>query len=109
MPTVFIPQVPSRLDNGNWVPTADVTPAKEFGELRHIMPMGMNIADPDEIVKQLDEGLENFSDGDFLLLLGDPIVIAVAAAIVARNCEVIQLLKWDRRMQRYFAFTIDLS
>lgn len=107
MPTVFIPQVPSRLEGEVWVPTADVTPAREFGELIHIMPMGMNLSDPAVIVERLTRGLEDFSFDDYLLLLGDPVVIATASAIISARQGNIHLLKWDRRMKRYFKYTIN--
>ncbi len=53
--------------------------------------------------------LENFSDEDYLVLIGDPSAIGiVCAAAAAKNNGRFKLLKWDRREKLYVPIQIDL-
>lgn len=107
MPKVFITQLPSRLEQGSWVPTVDVSPAKEHGELVFLVPPGLNAPTMDGVVDQLRRKLATFSDGDALLPLGDPILMATACAILGARQQTFRVLKWDRPSRRYYAFSID--
>ena len=48
--------------------------------------------------------------GDYLLLIGDPAIIAVAAAAAAKiNNGRFKVLKWDRDDKTYYDIEIDLK
>jgi len=109
MTTVYITQIPARIENNAWVQTVDVTPAKVFGELNIMLPSGMNFADASSVVDQLRSKLQHFDpDHDYLLSLGDPVVISVACALIGYEHDYFRLLKWDRNQRRYIPYEVKL-
>ena len=84
--------------------------ARVYGELVPILPMGRNITmSPQPVLRELRRKLKKFTDEDFLLLVGDPIIIALAiyvAAEINRGC--VQVLKYDRDLRDYYIVRIDL-
>lgn len=109
MSTVFVTQIPSRMERGAWVPTVDISPAKAFGNLRIIIPSGLNFASAEDAIVQLRGGLQTFNpEKDYLVPLGDPTVMVVAAAILGREHNSFRLLKWDRDARQYFPYEVEL-
>ena len=52
----------------------------------------------------------DITDDDYLLLSGDPAVIALAGAVAARNNSGrFKMLKWDREQGKYFPLQADLN
>lgn len=87
----------------------DILAAKEFGELKLLLPPGDIVLSSEPAVRKLRAGLKNFSDADYLLGMGDPISMMVAAAIAAEiNDGVVNFLKWDRRRKSYYVVVVDL-
>tara|TARA_R100001369_G_scaffold83045_1_gene115044 strand:- start:1606 stop:1908 length:303 start_codon:yes stop_codon:yes gene_type:complete len=84
--------------------------ATEFGDLKFLIPANENIMFETELVTdRISEGLENFSDEDYLLLIGDPIAIGIATHYAASvNFGRIQFLKWDNREYKYYKVEVDL-
>lgn len=108
MPRVFVTQLPSRLEDGVWVPSVDVSPAKEFGELVFVIPPGLNHPTADTVIQQLRDRLHDFNSvEDFLLPMGDPVIMAAASALLGRRTSWFRLLKWDRITRRYNVFEIE--
>lgn len=108
---VYVTQIPARRENGAWVPTVDIVPAREFGELKIIIPSGINLPTAEIAVEQVRKGLLEFKpESDYLLLLGDPLLIVAATAIIASDASLklmpLKLLKWDRRQSRYFDYSL---
>ena len=98
--TVFIPQV---MDY-------NVRSADKFGDLEVMLPDRQQIifsAGP--LVVELRKKLRDFSDNDYLLLIGDPAIIGVCCAIAAEyNNGKFKVLKWDKRDYRYYDIEINL-
>lgn len=101
----------------------DISPAKKFGQVQYLLQpdaegRNTSIMNTVPIVRLYRTLLRDFSDDDYLLLLGDPALLAIAAAIAAeRNHGRFKLLKWDRpyaepnstrRLYRYVAVQIDI-
>lgn len=105
MSKVFITQVPSRRDSetGALVPTCNISPAVEHGEVVIMMPPDASFFATAELVKQLEYHLRyyDFEGGDALVALGDPAIIAAASAILGKMHGSFRLLKWDRMVKRY--------
>jgi len=75
----------------------DLTKAEIFGDLDILLLPGQDLISSVPVVRQLREKLRNFNDNDYLLLLGDPALMAAVAAIAAtRNEGRFKLLKYDR-------------
>lgn len=106
-PIVFVTQIPSRHTRGDqYIQTVDISSAKNFGEPRIIFPMGMNYPSMEIIADQLEESLADFQDQDFLLPLGDTMLMIAAAAILGRSFGDFTMLKWDRQERKYFTYLI---
>ena len=88
----------------------DFSKAARFGELVFLLPPG-NLCE-DEIPKAVDlikERLGTFKASDYLLLVGDPVAIAIVGTIVAKTTEDINLLKWDRLEMDYKPLKIKIG
>ena len=101
MAKVYIPQV---MDY-------NVRSAEKFGELTVMLPDNKQmILASGPLTFKLQQELKDFSDDDYLLLIGDPAIIAVCGAIVAKNNGGrFKVLKWDRNEKRYYDLEIDLK
>ena len=61
------------------------------------------------MIHKLRKKLERFNDEDFLLLIGDPAIIAIAGVVASEaNNGKFKLLKWDRYDGKYYPLSIDL-
>lgn len=106
-PKVFVTQIPHRKDQdtGAFVPSVNIAPAAEHGEVIVMMPPRASFFATTDLVKQLREHLKdyNFEAGDSVVALGDPSVVAVAFALLGKMHGKFIVLKWDRQIQRYVA------
>lgn len=107
--TVYITQIPSRREGASWVPTVDVAPAREHGELKVILPSGLNYPEAAPAVRLLKAALVGFDPFlDFVLPVGDPLIMACATALLGQRFDSFIMLKWDRQQHRYFPFEVSL-
>jgi len=76
--------------------------AARFGELEHIF----TDAEYDDPVQHAREVLKDFREGDYICLIGDPKLSAVAVAVVVQNNPdtEIRLLQFDSRTFMYQPF-----
>ena len=85
--------------------------AEKFGDLKVLLPDNRNIilsAGP--VTHKLRKELKDFCDKDYLLLMGDPAIIAIAGAVVSEiNGGRFKVLKWDRDEKKYYDIEIDLK
>jgi len=98
--TVYIPQV---MDY-------NVRSAEKFGDLKVMLPDNKQmILASGPITFKLKQELKDFSDNDYLLLIGDPAIIGLCCAIASDfNNGKFKVLKWDRNDKRYYDLEIDL-
>ena len=101
-PTVYVVQ-----DPGRW----NISPAMEYGTIKVLLPENRQIIfSSAPTVRRLRDGLKNFSDEDYLLLIGDPAAIGVATSIVSSiNNGRYNLLKWDRQESHYIPIKININ
>lgn len=92
-------------------PKKNLTRAKEYGQLVILMPPNQVTFDSSFAVDMMEKKLKDFDyDEDFLLLVGDPVLIAIASAIVAGvTGGIFKVLKWDRLESDYNALDIDVG
>lgn len=108
MPIVYVSQLPHKLDplTGTYVPAYKIDPAYEHGTVQILVPPRAPFTHASQLVPQLGALANyNFTAGDCLLLLGDPVVIATIVALVALKGEF-RVLRWDRNMGRYVPIII---
>ena len=61
------------------------------------------------VVRKLRDQLKHYTDGDWLVPIGDPAAIGIACAIAAHNNQGrFALLKWDRLERRYYAVQVSI-
>jgi hypothetical protein len=111
-PKVFATQVPSRRDaaTGLWVPTVNIAPAEQFGEVVTLLPPGAQFfaaAETTRLIKQRLHELD-YQQGDYLLPMGNPVIMAVACAIAARRTNgCLNVLVWDRTTSTYVPYELE--
>ncbi len=88
----------------------NVRSAEKFGDLKVVLPDNRQIVlSSGPLTFKLQQELKDFNDEDYLLLMGDPAIIAVAGAVVSDvNGGRFKVLKWDRDEKRYYDIEIDL-
>jgi hypothetical protein len=92
------------------VPGRNILGARSYGDLRVLLPSNTNIVlSPGPTIRRLREGLKEFNDQDYLLLMGDPAVIGLACVIASDiNVGLYKILKWDRIEKDYYPVSIDI-
>jgi len=100
--TVFVVQEPDANKN--------ILSASDFGELEFVLPARENMMySPAPTVSRIKHALRNFTDEDYLLLIGDPAAIGVAVHIALNNNrQKAKLLKWDKREYRYYPVEVEI-
>lgn len=100
MATVFVVQ-----EN----PSKNILPAAQYGEISILCPFGQIGFSPGPLVRRLYRALQKFNDNDFILCMGDPVLIGVTCAYAATiNNGRFKSLKWDRQECCYYPVQIDL-
>jgi len=91
-------------------PKINIIGASKFGELKVLLPeLSQIIFSPGPLIFKLRKSLKDFSEGDYLLLTGDPAIIGVACSIVSDMTNgKYNLLKWDKQERQYYPIEINL-
>jgi hypothetical protein len=109
-PTVYVVQeTMKRNHSGNWRRVHDLTPAAAYGDLEILIAGRQNIPlTPQPLIFEFRDKLRKFTDDDYLLLVGDPILIGIAIVVASDiNAGKTQLLKWDRSTAQYIKIKCD--
>ena len=87
----------------------NILPATEYGNLEVLLPPGQIVLSPGPTLARLRKNLKNFSDDDYLLMIGDPIAIALAAMVASDlNNGRVKFLKWDNHGKKYFPISTNI-
>jgi len=90
-------------------PVVDITAAAEYGDMVELFTTKQHALLPGPIVTSLKNTLRNFSDDDYLLPIGNPVLIGIATAMAARqNMGRVKILYWDRDLGRYIVLNYQL-
>lgn len=109
MSRVFCVQHQHRFDPqlGQLVPKYDLTTAHDFGEVEYLLSPSAAPFHPAGVLQELHTKLEDFCDADYLLLIGNPVLIGLAMAVAAdRNDGRVKVLQWNGRERRYIPVKI---
>jgi|TARA_E500000318_G_scaffold25595_1_gene25570 hypothetical protein len=101
-PTVFLVQ-----EN----PYISVLSAADYGEIVVLFESGQQIMfSPQPAIRKLKRKLKDFSDDDYLLMMGDPAAMGIACCVAAEmNRGKFNILKWDKKAQRYYPVSVNLN
>ena len=89
----------------------NIRSAEKFGDLKVVLPDNKQIVlSSGPLTFKLKHALKDFNDDDYLLLMGDPAIIALAGAVASDvNGGKFKVLKWDRDEKKYYDIEIDLK
>jgi len=106
--TVYCIQEPPGTAEGN--PKYNVMKALSFGEVKFLLTERAQLVySAGSLINKLRKLLRDFNDEDYVLLVGDPAIIAATAALVADiNHGKFNVLKWDRLAGKYYPLSINL-
>lgn len=97
MAKVFIPQSRDGID---------ISDAKRFGELVVLNEGGDMFYHTAAGVEEIGAKLKSITPDDWILLIGDPVAIAITSAIAGDLLGELRLLKWSRDERRYLPVTV---
>ena len=88
----------------------NILSAEKYGDLELLLPEGSQLVlSTAPTVRRLKSKLKNFSDDDYLLLMGDPSAIGIACAVASSNNRGrFKCLKWDKREYKYYPVEVNL-
>tara|TARA_R110000803_G_scaffold76078_2_gene140604 strand:+ start:1024 stop:1356 length:333 start_codon:yes stop_codon:yes gene_type:complete len=91
-------------------PGRNFLPAKKYGALKGLLEGNVQIVlSAEPVIRKLRNRLRNFSDDDFLLLTGDPVIMGIAITVAMEvNHGRANLLKWDKRESSYYEVFVDM-
>lgn len=95
-PVIWVPQED---------PRKDISPALAYGDIRVILPPGDFNHSYDLLFQSISQAMREYEHEDCLLLIGDPVLIAMtacAASEAVRPMRTLRLLKWEPRERKYF-------
>ena len=101
MPTVYITQ-----ESGG----RSFLPARKFGKLVALLPNEAQVVlSAAPTIRKLRRGLKDFTQEDFLLLSGDPLIMGLAIWIALDNSQgKCSFLKWDKIERDYYDVDVDI-
>lgn len=88
----------------------NLSPARAFGDMVFMLPAAIKPAvDPEMSLPLLREHMATYTEQDSLLMVGEMMLVAWAAALGARATGgVVTLLKWDKQQSIYFPNKVTL-
>lgn len=94
MAKVFIPQLPTRFDQATQqrIPTINVNPASRYGELVQLTVAGTT---HEEALRQIKTVAPIIGHDDFILAVGDVVLLTRTILIALRENGRATLLRWD--------------
>lgn len=110
MSIVYAVQSPQQRVAGRIVPKYDLSPAETYGSIQELLSPTAKPFNPKPIIDELYNKLENFSDEDFIICIGNPILLSMAVTIAADiNEGRVNLLQWHGLKSEYVPVQIDLG
>lgn len=109
MSKVYVVQNQHRWDRHEkvFVPKYDFTPAAEYGEMVDLLSPTAAPFRTDSIIEELHEKLRNFTSNDYLLLVGNPVLIGISMAIAADyNQGDLNVLQWSGKDRKYLPIVV---
>ena len=88
----------------------NILSAEKYGDVALLLPEGSQLVlSTAPTVRRLKSKLKDFSDDDYLLLMGDPSAIGIACAVASSNNRGrFKCLKWDKREYKYYPVEVNL-
>ena len=90
-------------------PNINILSASDFGYLVICLPnRDQAIFSTAPYVQKMKKNLQDFRKEDYLLAVGDPVIIGISTSMVSKATNgKYNMLKWDRQEKRYYPLEID--
>jgi len=81
----------------------DLSSSIKYGELRFLLSPKASPFNPESVLRELRVKLDQYKTEDYLLLVGNPVLIGFAVALAARATQggQVNVLQWSGRHQEY--------
>jgi len=91
-------------------PKYNILGAQKYGEIVTLLPeFSQMILSPGPLIQKLRTLLKDITSEDYLLLSGDPAIIAVTGSVVSDlTSGKFKLLKWDRQEKTYYPIEVNI-
>ena len=91
-------------------PNINILSASDFGYLVICLPnRDQAILSTAPYVQKMKKNLQDFRKQDYLLAVGDPVIIGISTAAVHEvTSGQFNILKWDKREYRYYPLEVDM-
>jgi hypothetical protein len=114
MSKVWVPQEPLKRDRitGEVVNKFNLADARQFGEIIFLVGWGeaTRVMAPYPLFKFVYiQLMENYTDDDYILPVGNPAVEDIVISIIARKYGRYRLLWWDKETRDYKVVTIEIG
>lgn len=109
--SVYVVQERKKLNSatGEFVPVINIIPAAKFGNLVELFTPTQHALLTAQVASKLKTAMRNFSDEDYILPIGNPVLIGVAVAAAARaNMGKVKILHWERELREYIVLSYEL-
>lgn len=110
-PTVYVTQdVLIRGPGGVYERRYDHQAAAVYGNLQYVVNFSQAQAPPYSLIETMRSALRTFSQDDYLLPVGDPVVMSLATHFALESSGGrVQILRWDRVTQSYQVVHFDVG
>jgi hypothetical protein len=88
----------------------DFSKAEDYGELRDVFSSVGKNYNPDVLIEHARTVLSKAEKGDYLLVVGDPSLVAICTVAMSEVLEgEVKLLRWDRNNMTYYPLELDFD
>ena len=86
----------------------NLSAAMKFGDrIVSCLPQDYQVyTETEDTANRIADALHSFETGDYLLLIGDPILIGLTCAIAFMRNDSVKVLKWDAQTRTYVPITL---
>lgn len=90
------------------VKNINVLPAQKFGIPKYVYDGPQIDFNINTVISKIQESLSIAQKGDFLVLIGDPVLMALVSIEMYEMTEgKFNILKWDKRTKDYYVLSVD--
>ena len=111
MSLVYLPQRPMMKDStGAWIPKWDLSSAGEYGTIVPVLSSQAKPFNSAPIIAEIKAALENYSDDDYIIAIGNPALLSWCVAIAAwYNGGFTRMLQWSSIDKKYLVIEANLG
>lgn len=110
MRRVFVPNLAMRRDfqTRKWVPAIDIAPAAAWGQLVHLTEQNSWAVEHQTRIDEMAKKLKEIDSEDYILAVGDPVLIGAAISIANELIGYARVLLWDRKERSYHLVEVSI-